>query len=218
MNALERRRFFRRYGVGLTLLVAAYVLITVLRSVRADFAPEIWGGLGTSNQPAIFAWSEMAVAAGVLLLIGATIFLRNNRTAFFTALALSLGGAVLVGGALVGLYAGHLSAFAFMVLHGLGLYLPYIAIHTTAFERLIAVTRERANLGYLISLADAFGYLGYVVVMIGKNILGARESFLDFFFALSWVIAGACCLLLLLCWRYFAAHPATQPLSEPAPA
>jgi hypothetical protein len=35
--------------------------------------------------------------------------------------------------------------------------------------------------------------------MIGNNVLGAGESFLDFFFALSWVIAGACCLLLLLC-------------------
>ena len=53
-----------------------------------------------------------------------------------------------------------------MVLHGLGLYLPYVAVHTTIFERLIAMTRDRGNIGYLMYLADAFGYLGYVVVML----------------------------------------------------
>jgi hypothetical protein len=77
-----------------------------------------------------------------------------------------------------------------MVALGLGLYLPYVAVHTTLFERLVALTRERANIGYLLSLADAVGYLGYVVLMLAHGAVLNGESFLDFFVALAWVIAG----------------------------
>ena len=49
MNGAERRAFFCRYALGLTLLVLVYLLITVMRSIRADFAPEIWAGLGATG-------------------------------------------------------------------------------------------------------------------------------------------------------------------------
>jgi hypothetical protein len=216
MNGVERWAFFRRYAVGLALLVLVYLLITILRSVRADFAPEIWAGSQESVPPAIFAWSETAVAAGVLVLSGSAVLIANNRRAFFLGLALAVGGVALLGFALLGLGAGSLSPFAFMVLHGIGLYLPYIAVHTTIFERLIALTRDRGNIGYLMYLADAFGYLGYVGVLLARNALGPVDNFLAFFLTLSWVIAGACLVLLVPCWRYFATHPATRPTPAPA--
>jgi hypothetical protein len=210
MNSLERREFFRRYAPGLTLLAVIYLLVTLLRSLRADFAPEIWKGLGVTIAPDVFARSETVVAAGVLLLNGSAVFFRNNRQAFFAALGLAAGGALLIGGSLFGLGSGQLSPFNFMVLNGLGLYLPYIAIHTTVFERLIAMTRDRGNISYLLYLVDAYGYLGYVGVLLGRDVLNAEESFLSFFVTLSWVVAGACFALLIPCWRYFAAHPATR--------
>jgi hypothetical protein len=213
MNGTERRAFFLRYALGLTLLVLVYLLVTILRSVRADFAPEIWTGLGAAVQPDVFTRSETAVAAGVLLLNGSVVFIQDNRRAFFAALGLSLAGTVLVGFALLGLRAGMLSPFAFMILHGLGLYLPYIAIQTTTFERLIAMTRDRGNIGYLMYLADAFGYLGYVVVLLARNLFAPAENFLAFFVALSWVLAGTCLVCLLPCWRYFAMLPAIRPAS-----
>jgi hypothetical protein len=209
MTAAERRRFFRRYAVGLTLVVLVFLLITVLRSVRSDFAPEIWGGLKATVDPDVFARSEIVVAVGVLLLNGSAVFIRDNRRAFFTGLLLALGGAILIGAALLGLQAGVLSPFAFMVLSGVGLYLPYIAVHTTTFERLIAMTRDRGNICFLMSLADSFGYLGYVVVLLARNLLAPGENFLSFFLALSWVIAGTSLVLLVPCWRYFATHPGT---------
>jgi hypothetical protein len=88
MSRADRWRFFRRYAVGLTLVVLVFVLVTVLRSVRADFAPEIWAGLQATVPPEVFTWSEMAVAAGVLLLTGATVLIQDHRRAFFTALGL----------------------------------------------------------------------------------------------------------------------------------
>jgi hypothetical protein len=206
MDRQERGRFFRHYAVGLMLVVFAYLLCTVLRSVRADFAQEIWTGLGTTNQPSVFTLSEMAVASGVLVLVGATVFIGNNRKAFFAALALATGGLILVAAALVGLRTDVMSPFTFMVLHGLGLYLPYIVVQTTLFERLLAMTRERGNMGYLVYLADAFGYLGYVAVMFARSVWAEQEGFLRFFIALSWIVAAAAGLATLGSWYYFARH------------
>jgi hypothetical protein len=216
MNGAERWSFFRRYAAGLTMLVLVYLLITILRSVRGDFARRIWDSMGVSDQPAVFAESEIAVGAGVLLLNGSAVLIRDNRRAFFFGLALAAGGAALVGASLLGFQADALSPFAFMVLLGLGLYLPYIAVHTTIFERLIAMTRDRGNIGYLMYLADSFGYLGYVGVLFARNALDPAGNFLPFFLALSGIIAGACLVLLVPCWYYFATHPATRP--EPSPA
>lgn len=215
MSGSDRLQFFWRYATGLTLLVLVYLLVTVLRSIRADFAPEIWAGLGVTGQPEVFTWSEMIVAAAVLLLTGSTVLLRDNRRAFFMAMGLAIGGSILVGVALVGLSAGLLSPLAFMALQGLGLYLPYVAVHVTLFERLIAMTRDRGNVGYLMYLADAFGYLGYVIVLVARNVAVPAKDFLTFYNALAWVIAVACLVLLVPCWVYFAAHPATRRLEVP---
>jgi hypothetical protein len=212
MNGRERWAFFFRYAPGLTLLGLVYLLVTVLRSVRADFAPEIWTGLlGTMTPPDVFAWSEIVVAAGVLLLCGSTVLIRDNRRAFFASLGVAVAGAALIAVALVGLSAGLLSPFAFMALQGLGLYLPYACVHVTLFERLIAMTRDRGNVGYLMYLADAFGYLGYVVVLLARNLTGTAGDFLPFFQSLGWVTAVACVVLLVPCWIWFALHPAARP-------
>jgi hypothetical protein len=217
MNRAERWQFFRRYATGLALLILVFLLITILRSVRADFAPEIWKGLlGQTAPPVIFTWSEITVAVAVLVLSGATVMIGNNRRAFFFGMTLAVGGAALVGAALLGLRGGILSPFAFMVLQGIGLYLPYIVVHTTLFERLIAMTRDRGTIAYLMSLADSFGYLGYVAVLLAHNALGPWENFLAFFITLSWVIVAASLVLLVPCWRYFATHPATRAAAGPA--
>src|SRR5262249_28196139 len=149
---------------------------------------------------------------------GPAVSARELRRAFFVALGLSAAGVAVVAAALVGLRAGALSPLAFMVLHGLGLYLPYIVVQTTLFERLIAMTRDRGNIGYLVYLADAFGYLGAAAVLVAHTLLAGRQGMLDFFVAVSWVIAATSLLMLLPCWRYFATHEATRRAAEPAAA
>jgi hypothetical protein len=61
---------------------------------------------------------------------------------------------------------------------------------------LVALTREKGNIGYLMYLADSAGYLGFVGLMFGKDYLQAGEGFLPFFLTLS------LCILLaaLLCF------------------
>ena len=212
MNATERWAFFRRYAPGLTLVVLVYLLITILRSVRADFAPEIWAGLQESVSSSVFARSETAVAVTVLALAGSMVFIRNNRQAFFFGLGLAAAGAHHRPGPQPLTFQGGLTTpFAFMVLLGVGMYLPYIVIHITLFERLIAVTRDRGNIGYLMYLADSFGYLGYVGVLLVHTLAEPAGGFLRFFLALSWVVSGGGLVLLIPCWVYFAAHPALRP-------
>jgi hypothetical protein len=215
MTAPERRRFFARYAGGLSLIVLTYLLVTILRSIRADFAPEIWRGLGTADQPGVFARSEVLVALGVMLVCGLGVLIRGNRLAFFAGLGVCAAGPVLIGAALLGQQAGRVGAFDFMVLLGLGLYLPYVAVHTTVFERLIAMTRDRGTIGYLMYVADAVGYLGYVAVMLAKGVLTPAGDFLGFFRTASWVVAGSSLVLLVLCGVYFAARPVA---AAPAPA
>jgi hypothetical protein len=61
------------------------------------------------------------------------------------------------------------------------MYVPYVAVHTTLFERLIALTREQGNMGYLMYLADAVGYLGYAAILVSRALLPNPQDFLGFF-------------------------------------
>jgi hypothetical protein len=206
MDAAQRWRFFTRYAFGLLAIVGVYLLVNVLRGVRADFAPEIWQGLGRTARADDFANSEILVVLGVLLACALTALGRDNRQAFQVALAVALTGLVLMALA-AGLWQlGWLGAFEFMVLVGLGLYLPYVAVHTTVFERLIAMTRDRGNIGFLMYLADAFGYLGYAAVMLTHGVLSGKNV-LGFFLLAVWVAAALGTVLLLSSWAYFARVP-----------
>jgi hypothetical protein len=53
-----------------------------------------------------------------------------------------------------------------MVLTGLGVYIPYVSVHTAVFERMVALTNERANIGFLMYVADSIGYTGYMALML----------------------------------------------------
>lgn len=206
----ERWDLYGRYALGLTMLVAMYLLVTVMRSVRADFAPELWRGLGAPAAPSVFSYSEFYVALGVMSVNGLVVYIADNRHAFLVSLATCGIGLLLVVAALVGQRGGALEAFPFMVLIGFGLYLPYVAMHTTVFERLLAMTRERGTLGFLMYVADAFGYLAYVGVMIARNLTAEPTRFLPFFVSLCWVAVALSGVCLLVTWRYFATHAATN--------
>ncbi|MBX9789302.1 MAG: hypothetical protein K2Y37_10335 [Pirellulales bacterium] len=233
LSKAERWSLLQRYWLGLGAIVLMYLTITIVRSLRADFAPELWRGLGVAVDETIYSRSEIIVALGVMAINGSLVLVRDNRSAFFSSLAISGLGACLFVGALVARQSGALGGFAFMVLIGLGIYLPYVAVHTTIFERLLAMTRQRGNLGFLIQVADATGYLGYVAVMIARNwIISAGSGaavaaassggeLLGFFDSICWLAAATTLVSVGITWRYFAQRsPAAADLelaSDAAP-
>ena len=103
---------------------------------------------------------------------------------------------------------GRIGGFGFMVLLGTGLYLPYTAIHTTVFERLIAMTRDRGNLGFLMSVADSAGYLGYVLLVVAEGFLPKGGNILHFFSTTCWIIGLLTCFSLIGGGTYFARRAA----------
>jgi hypothetical protein len=131
------------------------------------------------------------------------ILVKDNRKAFYLGLFICLLGFILTLIAVIGLQANFLSGFWFMVLVGLGLYLPYVVVHTTIFERLLAMTREKGNCGYLMYLADAIGYLGYVGVIIFNSFVSKQISILNLFVNMVALISVISCILVVFTWIYF---------------
>ncbi|MFW1466526.1 DUF5690 family protein, partial [Vibrio parahaemolyticus] len=57
----------------------------------------------------------------------------------------------------------------------------YIPFNSVYFERLIATFRFTGNVGFLIYVADSFGYLGSVSVLVSKEVLKIKLNWVDFF-------------------------------------
>lgn len=213
MTRADRWALFHKYALGLTMLVGMFLLVTVVRSVRADFAPELWSSLNYEPDASTYGLSELYVGLGVILVSGLAVLVRNNRQAFFISLGICAMGFAIIAVTLFGLQAGVVDPFSFMVLIGIGLYLPYVAVHTTVFERMLAMTREKGNLGFLMYLADAYGYLGYVIVMFTRDAVSGGGNFLTFFTGFCWVTVGLSAISLVVAWRYFQGQRETVPVT-----
>ncbi|MFY9252125.1 MAG: DUF5690 family protein [Fuerstiella sp.] len=168
MNGSQRWAFFQAYMPGLSVLMLVYVVLTVIRTIRDDFGVEIWQALGVNEKPAVFAKSETVVAIVATVVNALAICIVGNVRALAASVVLMCGGFVVVACAAILQWSGSLPPFPFMVACGIGLYLPYVAFHTTVFERLIAASPRPGNLSFLMYLADSIGYLGYAAVVTLK--------------------------------------------------
>lgn len=168
MSRPDRLRFFGAYAPGLSMLLFVYIVLTITRTVRDDFGVEIWKSLGVHEKPVVFAMSEMIVGIVATVLNAFAICFVRNLSALRAAAVLICTGFIVVIGATVTQEQGHLDPFPFMVACGIGLYIPYVAFHTTVFERIIAASHHHGNLGFLMYLADSIGYLGYAAIVCLK--------------------------------------------------
>lgn len=173
LTRADRAAFLRKHAVTLAGLVGMFLAATVARAVRGDFLPELRAAVGASADRTAFTRTEAVVALAVLAATGLTVAIRSNRRAFFAAVGVSLLGVCVVPLALAGRSAGYLGGDAFVLLLGVGIAVPYVMAHTTLFERLIALTRDRGSVAFLLSAADAVGYFGVVAVLLAKPWLAA---------------------------------------------
>ncbi len=202
MDAKTRWHFFKKYAPGLAAITIIYLFVTLMRSIRADFAPEIWKGLGYQQTPQLFTQSEILVSLGVIIVNGLAIFILHHYKAFRSSLITCLSGFLLILLSLASLKYG-IGKFPFMVMLGLGVYIPYVAVHTTIFERLIAITKERANIGFLMYLADSVGYTGYIMLMLFRYSTPHMDSILPLFLKICLYLGVAGVFIVLYCNWYF---------------
>ncbi|MEM9984871.1 MAG: DUF5690 family protein, partial [Bacteroidota bacterium] len=135
--------------------------------------------------------------------IALAIFIKDNIRAFWTSLATLLISGIMVGLLTFLFQNEQLSPEWWMILVGFWMYLSYVAYHVLIFERLITVFRIKSNIGFLMYLADAFGYGGSVLVLLYKNFGAAELSWLDFFMDMSYVMAILMGTLAVGVWVYF---------------
>lgn len=181
MNPQARRDFLAQFGTGLALLIGAYVLFTAARDFRDSFAAELWRTLGYGDDPSIFALSEAPVAVAALIALGAMMMIRSNRAAFFITHAMMALGAVAIGLSTLAFQMHAIDGLTWMIVIGAGLYICYTPYNAVLFERLIAASNRIGTAGFLIYLADAFGYLGTVGLLLYKNFAAPQLDWLSFF-------------------------------------
>lgn len=181
MTGTQRMELVKTYGPGLFLLVLVYSLVTILREVRDSFMADMWRDSGDQFNLGVFAQTETIITVILLVLIASMVLVKQN----FKALMLThwiMGAGFLLSLLITIAYRQQsVTTFSWMLGVGLGLYLVYIPFNSILFDRLIASFRITGNVGFLIYLADSFGYLGSVTVLLSKSVFNIQLSWLNFY-------------------------------------
>jgi Family of unknown function (DUF5690) len=212
MGKDERRSFLQTFGLALIPIVTAYAMLTVLRDFTEDFANELWSETGYKNNADVFASTSTIVSLIVLAVIGGFFLIRNNYRAFLLNNVIIIGGFALAAGATVAFHLHWISPVAWIVTASAGLYLGYVPYNCFYFERMLAAYKIPGNVGFLIYIADAFGYLGTVAVLLIKEFVRIKYTWVDFFTGMFYVAAVAGIILVLWSAILFARIFRKQPI------
>jgi Family of unknown function (DUF5690) len=181
MSSEKRKEFIRMFLPGLIAAISIYVFATLFRDIRDNFIADMWNENGYGNQPDLFTKTETPIAVILLILMSCMILVRNNLKALVYTHYIIIAGFLITGFASLLFLEGHLSAFWWLTAVGLGLYTAYIPFNCIFFERLIATFKFPGNVGFLIYIADSFGYLGSVGVLISKEVLRVKIQWTEFY-------------------------------------
>lgn len=219
MTKRERRNVFITFMFPILILVFFYMGLTALRDFRDNFSREIWDAVGFQGNAAVFTLSEVPVAILVLCLVGSMGFIKNNQKAFVSYHYLLILGTVIVGLGTFLFQAQLINPMLWMIAVGFGLYVCYVPFNGIFFDRMIATFRINGNAGYLIYIADAFGYLASVAVLLYKNFGQGSLSWLNFFITGTYVISILGCLISIVSLVYFKRKYKKEQhaLEEPIP-
>lgn len=186
MSQSDRLQVVKQLWPGILSISLLYLCASLLRGIRSDFAPEIWKYLGFISLPQTYSQTEIWVTLGILGINGSLVLIRSNFNAFFISIfAIALGFVLLIFAGFWGV--DHLNPFWLIVITGFGIYLPYLTITTSVFERMIAITRHKANIGFLMYIVDSIGYLGYNVLLLMLGFIAPNINIPELFF--DWIKA-----------------------------
>ncbi|WP_246008227.1 DUF5690 family protein [Chitinophaga lutea] len=189
MSEEDRKALLRGFLPGIVMLTVIYILVTVLREVRDSFMADMWRASGETFMPGVFAKTETSISLIILVLIAVMIWLRDNFKAFMLAHWMMLAGFCMALLTTLLFRQHQLPMYNWMLLVGLGLYMVYIPFNSILFDRFIAAFRFSGNAGFLIYIADAYGYLGSIAVMVGAGLMAEKVNWLAFYMQLV-MIAG----------------------------
>ena len=217
MSGKDRIKVFLTFFFPIVILVIFYTLLTALRDFRDNFSRELWDALGFSGNASVYTLSEVPIAILVLVIIGLLGFIKNNYKAFVSYHYILIMGTLLIGLATLLFQNGLIAPMLWMITVGFGLYICYVPFNCIFFDRMIATFRIKGNAGYLIYVADAFGYLGSMAVLLYKNFGQSKLSWLRFFINSTYFIAIIGTVIAILSLFYFKRKYKKEPLDfQPA--
>ena len=190
MTGKDRKDLWLKFLFPITIWVLFYTFLTAFRDFRDNFSRELWDTIGYKGDVSVYSSSETLVAFIVLIVLGFAFYFRDNRKALFFYHFLLLVGSISLGFSTYLFQTGNLNPFTWMVVSGFGLYICYVPFNCLFFDRFIGAFRIKGNAGFLIYLADAFGYLGTVAVLLYKNFGQSGLSWIEFFMYSAYSVAG----------------------------
>ncbi len=188
MTAPERGAFVRNFLAGLFIFMFSYILMTAYRDYRDNFAAEIWEGLGFKGHADLFTLTEIPVSAVILLLMIFLQRIRDNMKAFLFIHYMGIAGAAILLLATCCYAAGWISPIVWVSATGIGLYIAYVPANTIFFERMIAVFKYPGNAGFIVVMADFYGYTGSLGVLLYKSFGKQNLSYSRFFLYASFAV------------------------------
>lgn len=214
MTATDRKNLVKKFIFPLLIIVLFYTFLTAFRDFRDNFARELWDSIGYQGDASVFSTSEIIIAIVVLLIIGAIFYIKDNFKALLTYHVLLILGTVVLAASTFMFQMGILEPFFWMVCTGFGLYICYVPFNCLFFDRFIATFKVKGNSGFLIYIADSFGYIGSVFVLLYKNFGQANVSWLNFFVYGTYAVAliGICSTIIL--FVHFVSRRKAEPLNK----
>jgi MFS family permease len=189
MSGEERKAFFYKFTGLIIPFTLIYILLTIIRDVRDNFAAEIWEELGMGNAPSIFITAEIPIGIGVLFVVSLMILIKDNLKALKTSIVLVIIGLGINIAATTAFHSNLINGVTWMIFVGFGLYLGYITYHAFLFERFIAAFKQIGNIGFIFYIADAFGYLGSVSTFLLKNFFSPNLGWTSFFGTITYTLS-----------------------------
>ncbi len=203
MSNIERKKFIAVFLPGIIMFVLAYTLMTVFRDLRDNYSAEVWKSLGYGDSPEIFTTTEIPVSIIVLIIMGSLMVIQNNQTALMVNHLIIIIGMILLGFSTYLFELKLIDAPIWMILIGLGLYLGYVPFNSIFFDRMIAAFQYSGTVGFIMYVADSFGYLGSVGALFFKEFSLAKLSWLNFLISSGYLISVLGTILMTGSMIYF---------------
>lgn len=203
MDRSMRKSMMKAMIWGLVPGIFFYTLLTAFRDLRDNFAADLWIALGMGADATVFTWSEIPVTLMVLALFGSSAWIKGNKQAVIFSHAVMLLGMFLVLLSTIGFQQEWVSGYWWVTFIGMGLYMAYVPFNGIYFDRLLALRRYEGNAGFLVYVADSFGYLGSVSILLYKNIFDVHADWVDFFISMSMLVSAVGCIAISWAAFYF---------------
>lgn len=203
IDATKRKEIISNYFVGIVLAIFIYGFVTLVRDIRDNFSAEMWKEIGYAAKPSLFSSTEIPITIGLMVIIGALVLIKKSIKAFFIIHLLIIVGFIVAGGASYLYKQEVISGYIFMLLTGLGLYLVYIPFNAVFFERMIASFGIVGNVGFLIYLADSFGYVGSITVLLSKEVFKINTNWTNFFITIVFYLSIVGVFATMAMWLFF---------------